>query len=1334
MALVTVQRSPNSPGPSTDESDSLDTQEGDEEVTDKKGISECYFAVKGAALVLPHDECIHVHRKNITKGACDIQQHLQSMLYLLHADDILKMAVKLESIHGTRNRYLVVLYHGGGMYQTEESCLLGIDCNKETTIGLLLPVWADTKITLDGDGGFSVTSDGRHHIFKPVSVQAMWSALQTLHKASSKARERNYFKTGGTHQWVEYYESHIASDRSCLNEWHAMDDIESRRPPSPDTLRVQPTEREATERHIRTKLKELMMSVDLDEVTSKYIRTRLEEILDMSLTEFKSFIDQEMLTILGQMDAPAEIFHYLYLGSEWNASNLEELVVNGIGHILNVTREIDNFFPGMFDYQNIRVYDDESTEILHYWDKTYRYIRRAKDEGSKVLVHCKMGISRSASVVIAYVMKAYDWDLQRALDFVKTKRGCIKPNSGFLKQLEIYQGILDASKQRHNSLWRSKSETNLKSAAKPKNKKEEDDSGTRRKVPEKSESLHHLTANFNLSQRPKSWSPREAVADMLFPSSHHRHSTKIYGTGTQSDAPDQDELTFSSLNLESATHLSIPRYGNPEETSESSLPRVSSIKDRINELELQVCDKSVKTETVKQGKETSASSVKSPTSRSGLVFNLANQFESGSKPTSPVDEGLTMRASMEEAIAVSQMKPPVCKHHAVLVKPSHWPAETDEVPCKVSPKVKPSEDVAPCKVVPKVRPSEDIVPCKVSPKMRPTEDIVLSKVNPKIRPAEDIVPSKISPKMRPADDVSCIKVKPNVGEICDKLSTSKASHTSAFKPPPSSQTSCQTLKEKKVLDGSCQTSLEKRLSLNLENSSYSKSLVDRNPYAGNLISEKISSAILNMEKSSKLLDKTSDRNLLVVADKDAAEKSHDRKSPGIISLERVTKSDKTSVSEKSNLVLDRNPNCQTSERKPLGIVNNERISNLHGVPNKSSDKNSPSILERINPLFALNKSSERTSGSYPFEGSHSLSECKNVDRTPPIILNPERVNPLCQTSEKIPPCPKDSRTPSEIEKILEPLSPIKSPFIREAPAPSSRATKVNYFYDKEDIPFTPGRVQRTKQEIEEKNQGNPENLVRTISFDSGFPVPIEVNGRSSVKVIRRSHSLRNDCGKWYPLPALATGAIGAKCGLVGRRSASLSVSTPSVVEAVNRVICGTQEVLSGAIPFLKKTSSGSSDSDYDFGSATSLTEIPDPLPPTQVTFPVPGIVQHQKEILKNRITPPEENQTGIVKRLRKELEAKSTQETPTPPSPEDSSENAAKRKPMAPPTPHRKASLDLGFVNRRLGVRGVMKPPDSCIVEIPPAGLTRKLRKQQGSSHPLSKLIKRHPNPLYNTM
>lgn len=84
-----------------------------------------------------------------------------------------------------------------------------------------------------------------------------------------------------------------------------------------------------TERIIRSKLKEIMMSVDLDEVTSKYIRSRLEDQLDMDLREFKSFIDQEMLVILGQMDAATEIFPHVYLGSEWNASNLEELNKNG---------------------------------------------------------------------------------------------------------------------------------------------------------------------------------------------------------------------------------------------------------------------------------------------------------------------------------------------------------------------------------------------------------------------------------------------------------------------------------------------------------------------------------------------------------------------------------------------------------------------------------------------------------------------------------------------------------------------------------------------------------------------------------------------------------------------------------------------------------------------------------------------------------------------------------------------------------------------------------------------------------------------------------------------
>ena len=49
-----------------------------------------------------------------------------------------------------------------------------------------------------------------------------------------------------------------------------------------------------------------------------------------------------------------------------------------VQYILNVTREIDNFFPGLFEYHNIRVYDEEATDLLAYWNETYKFISRAK--------------------------------------------------------------------------------------------------------------------------------------------------------------------------------------------------------------------------------------------------------------------------------------------------------------------------------------------------------------------------------------------------------------------------------------------------------------------------------------------------------------------------------------------------------------------------------------------------------------------------------------------------------------------------------------------------------------------------------------------------------------------------------------------------------------------------------------------------------------------------------------------------------------------------------------------------------------------------------------------
>ena len=67
----------------------------------------------------------------------------------------------------------------------------------------------------------------------PLSFLPPRSALLVLHKACEVARRHNYFPGGVALIWATYYESCISSEQSCINEWNAMQDLESTRPDSP---------------------------------------------------------------------------------------------------------------------------------------------------------------------------------------------------------------------------------------------------------------------------------------------------------------------------------------------------------------------------------------------------------------------------------------------------------------------------------------------------------------------------------------------------------------------------------------------------------------------------------------------------------------------------------------------------------------------------------------------------------------------------------------------------------------------------------------------------------------------------------------------------------------------------------------------------------------------------------------------------------------------------------------------------------------------------------------------------------------------------------------------
>lgn len=144
-------------------------------------------------------------------------------------------------------------------------------------------------------------------------------------------------------------------------------------------------------------------------------------------------------------EPPNEILPYLYIGS-YNSINTAKLNTIGIKYIIVAGEECIRHEHLNFNYIHINLKDDVGEDITIYLNSAIDFIDHALLNNGKVLVHCYEGKSRSATIVIAYLMIKKNMSFDEAYKFVKDKHAKTNPNRGYLRQLRNTESA-DVSQQ-----------------------------------------------------------------------------------------------------------------------------------------------------------------------------------------------------------------------------------------------------------------------------------------------------------------------------------------------------------------------------------------------------------------------------------------------------------------------------------------------------------------------------------------------------------------------------------------------------------------------------------------------------------------------------------------------------------------------------------------------------------------------------------------------------------------------------------------------------------------------------------------------------------------------
>ncbi|CAJ1064338.1 uncharacterized protein si:dkey-175m17.7 [Xyrichtys novacula] len=217
-------------------------------------------------------------------------------------------------------------------------------------------------------------------------------------------------------------------------------------PSTPSTLiKPKPWQRDREGGHSLPSAQSLHLALNSLNREQDEENSRMHLTLPLSSSLPASLSDESLMTPDAENAVISAILPFLFLGNERDAQDLDLLIRLNIGYVVNVTTHLPLYHVNAgLRYKRLPATDNSKQNLRQYFEEVFEFIEEAYQSGQGVLVHCQAGVSRSATIVIAYLMKHTLMTMTDAYKYVRSRRPVVSPNLNFMGQLLEFERDLNS--------------------------------------------------------------------------------------------------------------------------------------------------------------------------------------------------------------------------------------------------------------------------------------------------------------------------------------------------------------------------------------------------------------------------------------------------------------------------------------------------------------------------------------------------------------------------------------------------------------------------------------------------------------------------------------------------------------------------------------------------------------------------------------------------------------------------------------------------------------------------------------------------------------------------